>query len=86
MTAEATDFYTGDDYAEKHPTWHDEYCAGKAGEIVKLLRRNNLHPRRIVDVGCGAGGVILSYPLIFSRAKMQLEVGASLRRFSHDES
>jgi hypothetical protein len=30
--------------------------------------------------------VTLSYPLIFSRAKMQLEVGASLRRFSHDES
>ncbi len=60
MTAEATDFYTGDDYAEKHPTWHDEYCAGKAGEIVKLLRRNNLHPRRIVDVGCGAGGVLQS--------------------------
>jgi len=28
----------------------------------------------------------LSYPLIFSRAQMQLEVGASLRRFSHDES
>jgi hypothetical protein len=28
----------------------------------------------------------LSYPLIFSSAKMQLEVGASLRRFSHDES
>src|SRR5271165_3405984 len=28
----------------------------------------------------------LSYPLIFSRAKMQLEVGASLRRFSSDES
>ena len=60
MTAEATDFYTGDAYAEKHPTWHDEYCAGKAGEIVKLLRRNNLHPRRIVDVGCGAGGVLQS--------------------------
>ena len=28
----------------------------------------------------------LSYPLIFSRAKMQLEVGASLRRLSYDES
>ena len=31
---------------------------------------------------CGAG---LSYPLIFSRAKMQLEVGPSLRRLSYDE-
>ena len=28
----------------------------------------------------------LSYPLIFSRAKMQLEVGASLRRLSYDKS
>ena len=29
--------------------------------------------------------LILSYPLIFSRAKMQPQVGASLRRFSLDE-
>ncbi len=29
--------------------------------------------------------LVLSYPLIFSRAKMQLEVGASLRRLSYDE-
>jgi hypothetical protein len=28
----------------------------------------------------------LSYPLIFSRAKMQLEVGISRRRLSYDES
>jgi hypothetical protein len=28
----------------------------------------------------------LSYPLIFSKAKMQLEVGALLRRFPYDES
>jgi len=30
--------------------------------------------------------LVLSYPLIFSRAKMQLEVGASLRQRSYDES
>ncbi len=30
--------------------------------------------------------LLLSYPLIFPRAKMQLEVGASLRRLSYDES
>jgi Uma2 family endonuclease len=32
-----------------------------------------------------AGVPALSYPLIFSRAKMQPQVGASLRRFSLDE-
>jgi hypothetical protein len=31
-------------------------------------------------------GAALSYPLIFSRTKMQLEVGAPRRRFSYDES
>ena len=30
-------------------------------------------------------GGVLSYPLIFSKAKMQLEVGALLRRVSYDE-
>ena len=44
-----------------------------------------------VFAAMGRGGVEravrgLSYPLIFSRAKMQLEVGASLRRLSYDES
>ena len=34
----------------------------------------------------GSDGASLSYPLIFSTTKMQPEVGASLRRFSHDES
>ena len=29
---------------------------------------------------------VLSYPLIFLRAKMQLEVGASLRQLSYDRS
>jgi hypothetical protein len=31
-------------------------------------------------------GIYLRHPLIFSRVKMQLVIGISAQRFSHDES
>ncbi len=34
--------------------------AWKATQITKILTRNSLRPRRIADIGCGAGGVLSS--------------------------
>ena len=48
-----------------------------------LLKRVNW--LRAAKLTAGSA-LALSYPLIFSRAKMQLEVGASLRQLSYDES
>src|SRR5688572_26287198 len=53
-----TDLYTTGAYAEAYPSWHAEDAAWKAQHIVKILRRNRIEPRSIVDVGCGAGGVL----------------------------
>jgi SAM-dependent methyltransferase len=61
----SSDLYTGTGYAEAHPCWHDEDAGTKAAKIAKIVRANanrvhadNLTCRKIVDVGCGAGGVL----------------------------
>jgi SAM-dependent methyltransferase len=52
--------YIDGTYSFSHPTWHDEDAPWKASEIYKILDDNHLTPRRIVDIGCGAGGVLAS--------------------------
>jgi SAM-dependent methyltransferase len=54
----SSDLYTGKGYADAHPGWHDEDAGGKAEKIAKIVRANNITCRTIVDVGCGAGGVL----------------------------
>lgn len=46
-------------YLEHSPTWHVEGSAWKAGYIVEILKKNGISPSTIVDVGCGAGEVLL---------------------------
>ncbi|MBR1282165.1 class I SAM-dependent methyltransferase [Bradyrhizobium sp. AUGA SZCCT0177] len=53
-----SDLYTGEGYAEAHPGWHDEDAGGKAAKIAKIVRDNNVTCQKIVDVGCGTGGVL----------------------------
>ena len=52
------DIYQSGAYNEKIPTWHVEESAGKAQEILRLLRGHHLTPHTICEVGCGAGEVL----------------------------
>src|SRR5512146_2806150 len=52
------ELYTSGAYVEKVPDWHVEESAGKAWQILRLIKRNRLEPRTIADVGCGAGEVL----------------------------
>jgi SAM-dependent methyltransferase len=54
----SSDLYTGKGYAEAHPGWHDEDAGTKAAKIAKIVSANNVTCQKIVDVGCGAGGVL----------------------------
>jgi len=41
-------------------TWHLEDAPFKASQVLRMLRRNPaIQPKRVCDVGCGAGGVLL---------------------------
>jgi heat shock protein HtpX len=60
---------------------------GTIGHFCTLLLNFSLSRRREFMADAGAVAITsLSYPLIFSEAKMQPEVGVSMRRVSYDES
>lgn len=45
-------------YLKFNPTWHVEFSDWKAQNILKLLRKHNINPKTVCEVGCGAGEVL----------------------------
>jgi SAM-dependent methyltransferase len=54
----AQQIYTTGKYLEQNPTWHTEDSVWKAGQILKIIARNNLELNTIAEVGCGAGEIL----------------------------
>ncbi len=50
--------YTSGAYAAKHPTWDTEHSSWKAKQIMRMMARNNIVPKTICEVGCGAGEIL----------------------------
>lgn len=50
--------YQNGQYIENNPKWHQEDSPWKAQNILKIIKKNNLSPLRICEVGCGAGEVL----------------------------
>jgi hypothetical protein len=46
------------DYLKENPTWHVEDSPWKARQIEKILSRNNIQPKSITEIGCGAGEIL----------------------------
>ncbi len=46
------------DYLKQNPTWHVEDSPWKATQVLKIIERNNLKPKTIAEVGCGAGEIL----------------------------
>jgi len=51
--------YQDGSYLQQNPSWHMEESPFKVRQIVKMIRRQNLSPQTVCDVGCG-GGIVLS--------------------------
>jgi SAM-dependent methyltransferase len=51
--------YQDGEYLDRTSDWHEEDAAWKATQVHELLRGAGLEPRRIADVGCGTGGVLV---------------------------
>lgn len=58
MPAHADDLYVEGGYLVRNPSWHEEHSPWKARQILKMMARNNLEPRSVCEVGCGAGGIL----------------------------
>ncbi len=52
------EMYNQGKYLEKNPTWHVEDSPWKAKQIIKILNKNNIQPKSICEVGCGAGEIL----------------------------
>ena len=50
--------YLDGEYLSKNPRWHVEESPWKAKQVLRMLRQNDLVPKSICDVGCGAGEVL----------------------------
>lgn len=46
------------DYAERNPDWHEGDAPHKAAALAELIRELHPLPRSVIDLGCGAGGVL----------------------------
>ena len=46
------------EYLKKNPTWHVEDSSWKATQTLKLMERNKLQPKTVVEIGCGAGEIL----------------------------
>ena len=52
------DFYTSGEYLKKNPDWHVEESPWKASGILQIMERNNIQPKTVCEVGCGAGEIL----------------------------
>ncbi|RJP51341.1 MAG: class I SAM-dependent methyltransferase [Anaerolineaceae bacterium] len=50
--------YQSGEYLEKNPHWHAADSPWKAEQILKMIRKQNLHPATVCEVGCGAGEIL----------------------------
>jgi len=50
--------YTSGEHLEKTPNWHVHESPCKVEHILPMLEKHGLKPRKICEVGCGAGEVL----------------------------
>jgi SAM-dependent methyltransferase len=50
--------YQSGEYLDKNPHWHAADSPWKAGQILKMIRKQNLRPATVCEVGCGAGEIL----------------------------
>ncbi|MDB5198704.1 MAG: Methyltransferase type 12 [Chitinophagaceae bacterium] len=54
----SNDIYIDGTYFKNNPDWGIKDATWKAKTISALLKKNNISPDEIIDVGCGAGGIL----------------------------
>lgn len=53
-----TEIYADGGYLKNNPAWHAEDSPWKASQILRMLKRNDLQPATVCEVGCGAGEIL----------------------------
>lgn len=53
-----TKIYEDGTYLNNNPSWHEQDSPWKAKQIRKIIEKNALKPKRICEIGCGAGEIL----------------------------
>jgi hypothetical protein len=56
--AEKSSIYQNGEYLKNNPDWHWEDSTWKAKKILHILDKNNIKPKSVCEIGCGAGGIL----------------------------
>jgi SAM-dependent methyltransferase len=62
--------YLSADYISHNPSWDVEDSPWKAGKVRELLDANRIVPESVVDVGCGAGSVLVQMMDAYPNARL----------------
>jgi len=60
MNSKNENMYTSGEYITSNPTWHVEYSSYKSKQVLDMINRNKIEIKSVCDVGCGAGGVLMT--------------------------
>ena len=71
--------YLTGEYQEKNPSFHVEDSPWKARQIQKMLDAQGISPRRVAEVGCGAGEILAQLARLYPDAKFD---GFEISRWS----
>ena len=65
-----SNIYSDGKYLADNPNWHLEDSIWKANEIYKIISKNKVDPKKIVEIGCGAGGILDQLSKIYPKARL----------------
>jgi len=63
-----TQIYEDGTYLDNNPSWHVNDSAWKASQIKKIIEKNSLNPKKIGEVGCGAGEILNRLSMLFGNS------------------
>ena len=55
MKVSSNDLYVNGEYFKNNPDWDIADAKWKVDVIFNLLQKNNITPKEVIEVGCGAG-------------------------------
>ena len=59
--------YSDKTYLSNNNDWHSSDSKWKANHINYILKKNNIYPDSVVDIGCGSGDIICNLSLLYKK-------------------